>query len=213
MQRKIWGTDVYTDDSDPIVAAIHSGWIRGAWSAEVDVSILELDNIDPQDETNPQEQEIKATPNGTKGVDLNGGQSAQSESKKESANGLHDLADLHTLTLPPPGGPITPPANRDAHITLLMLPPLEKYAASNFYGVRSRKWGVNHDGMSFKIEKIEFVDEGETRRNEEKGLKARRARMNKGFAISKRSGTMDPGPGEEERREEAVAVGMTKILG
>jgi hypothetical protein len=26
--RKIWGTDVYTDDSDILAACIHSGWLR-----------------------------------------------------------------------------------------------------------------------------------------------------------------------------------------
>ncbi|KAH0113992.1 hypothetical protein KCU82_g23919, partial [Aureobasidium melanogenum] len=27
--RAVWGSDVYSDDSDPIAAAVHSGWIRG----------------------------------------------------------------------------------------------------------------------------------------------------------------------------------------
>lgn len=34
-RRKVWGTDVYTDDSDPLAIALHSGWIRvGAATAK-----------------------------------------------------------------------------------------------------------------------------------------------------------------------------------
>ncbi|KAF2762186.1 Rxt3-domain-containing protein [Pseudovirgaria hyperparasitica] len=41
-QRCVWGRDVYRDDSDPLGAAIHSGWILGAWGDAVsDVSILD----------------------------------------------------------------------------------------------------------------------------------------------------------------------------
>jgi phenolic acid decarboxylase len=42
-RRALWGTDVYTDDSDVIAACIHAGWIRGEWSDDVDVSMLGLD--------------------------------------------------------------------------------------------------------------------------------------------------------------------------
>jgi hypothetical protein len=27
--RAVWGSEVYSDDSDPVAAAVHSGWIRG----------------------------------------------------------------------------------------------------------------------------------------------------------------------------------------
>lgn len=42
-RKALWGTDVYTDDSDVIAAAIHSGWFRGAWDPSVDVSLLGLE--------------------------------------------------------------------------------------------------------------------------------------------------------------------------
>lgn len=41
-RRAIWGTDVYTDDSDVIAACIHSGWFRGAWAEDIDVDLLGL---------------------------------------------------------------------------------------------------------------------------------------------------------------------------
>lgn len=42
-RKSLWGTDIYTDDSDVIAAAIHSGWFRGVWDESVDVSLLGLD--------------------------------------------------------------------------------------------------------------------------------------------------------------------------
>ena len=33
---------MYTDDSDPVAAAVHSGWIRGEWEDDVDLSLLDL---------------------------------------------------------------------------------------------------------------------------------------------------------------------------
>jgi len=83
-----------------------------------------------------------------------------------------------TLTTPPASGPKDPPPpNLDLHLTLLLLPPLEKYTASSWHGVRSRAWGENHDGGSFKIEKVEWVDEGAEGRYQERGGEARRKRL------------------------------------
>ncbi|KAF1832140.1 Rxt3-domain-containing protein [Decorospora gaudefroyi] len=41
LERHLWGARVYRDDSDPIAAAIHSGWIRGEWDDTVDVTMLD----------------------------------------------------------------------------------------------------------------------------------------------------------------------------
>ena len=45
-RRALWGAEIYTDDSDPIAVAIHSGWIRGEWDDEVDISMLDLGKPD-----------------------------------------------------------------------------------------------------------------------------------------------------------------------
>ncbi len=42
-RRAVWGTDVYTDDSDVVAACIHGGWFRGAWPEDVDIELLDLD--------------------------------------------------------------------------------------------------------------------------------------------------------------------------
>lgn len=141
-RKAVWGTDIYTDDSDIIAACIHQGWFRGSWPASVDVSLLDL--------------EIDAGSNGAvkKSFDIN-----------------------DTMTCPPPTGPIVVPANRDCHVTILVLPTLEKYSSTTRFGLRSREWGFKregyqsvHDGLSFMIQSIKWVKgvDGQEGRNKSK---------------------------------------------
>lgn len=135
-RRSVWGTGVYTDDSDPVAAAIHSGYIRGAWGEDVDESMLDLEIKDiyqhaPQpDDTDPQHPRL----------------------------------------------PPVPPRDRDLHITLLILPRLERYDSTVMFGLKSRVWDGRHDGMSFKVHRVEWVDDG-VGRGEERGGEARRKRL------------------------------------
>lgn len=147
-RRALWGTGVYTDDSDPVAAAIHSGFIRGAWGDDVDESMLDLEIKDgyqhaPQSQPDSQAGEGAPKPeNGEKGPRL----------------------------------PPVPPANQDLHITLLILPRLEKYDSTVMFGLKSRKWEGRHDGMSFKVHRVDWVDEG-VGRGEERSGEARRKRL------------------------------------
>jgi hypothetical protein len=126
-RRAVWGTDIYTDDSDIIAACIHQGWFRGAWPDDIDISLLDLE-IDTAD-----------------------------EARKPSPD--------DTLTDPPPTGPVPVPPKRDCHVTILILPTLEKYSSMTRFGLRSREWGAKrdgyrgvHDGLSFRIMSVKFVD-------------------------------------------------------
>ncbi len=87
-----------------------------------------------------------------------------------------------------------PPAGKDLHITLLVLPQLQNYASTVAYGIKSRSWGGNHDGMSFKIDKITWVNEG-IGKGEERGGEARRKRLRAIFETR----TMAAGPGLQLR--------------
>lgn len=40
-ERFLWGSGIFTDDSDPVAAAIHSGYIKGAWGDWADAALLE----------------------------------------------------------------------------------------------------------------------------------------------------------------------------
>ncbi|KZF19891.1 Rxt3-domain-containing protein [Xylona heveae TC161] len=155
-RRAVWGTGVYTDDSDPLAAAIHSGWVRGDWGDDVDVSMLDS------------------------GAEVSESKSGTSSSTVATTNGAF-------WTKPPSSGPAAPPEGCDLHITLLILPALEKYASCVGNGVRSRSWDDSHDGASFKIEGVTWVDEG-VERGEERTGEARRKRlralMNVGLAAA-----------------------------
>lgn len=72
--------------------------------------------------------------------------------------------------------PPQPPPNKDLHITLLILPKLERYESTVMFGLRSRAWDSTHDGISFKILHIDWVEEG-VGRGEERGGAARRKRL------------------------------------
>jgi hypothetical protein len=133
-RRAVWGTGVYTDDSDPVAAAVHAGFIRGAWGEDVDESMLGL--------------EIKDT----------------HHHAPQPAEGDEDRR------------PPVPPSDRDLHITLLILPKLERYESSVLFGIKSRVWDGSHDGMSFKVQRIDWVEEG-AGRGEERGGEARRKRL------------------------------------
>ncbi|KAL9635522.1 MAG: hypothetical protein Q9164_003403 [Protoblastenia rupestris] len=134
-RRAVWGSEVYTDDSNPLAAAIHAGWIRGEWGSGIDISMLEIEP-GPENATDPKQV---------------------------------------SFTSPPPST-LLPPKDRDLHLTLLILPPLKTYASTVAHGIKSRLWGRDHDGMSFKIEKMEWVNEG-VAAGEERSGKAKKARM------------------------------------
>ncbi|PYH44206.1 uncharacterized protein BP01DRAFT_84548 [Aspergillus saccharolyticus JOP 1030-1] len=153
-RRALWGTGVYTDDSDPVAAAIHSGFIRGAWSEDVDVDLLDLEIRDTYQHAPQSAQDI--------GLD-------EGERPRE---------------------PPVPPSDKDLHITILILPRLEQYESSVLFGLRSRAWEGSHDGMSFKVLRTEWVDEG-VGRGEERGGAARRKRLRTLI----RTGRICTGPG------------------
>jgi hypothetical protein len=131
-RKQVWGTDIYTDDSDVIAACLHSGWFRGAWGEDVDEHLLglEIENADPGYETNGKGK--------GKG--------------KESAIKIDE-----TIYEPPRNGPHAPPKDVDLHVTVLILPALQQYVGCIRFGIASRDFIQQHDGMSFAIHSIKWV--------------------------------------------------------
>ena len=134
LRRAVWGTDVYTDDTDPLAAVIHAGWVRGDWGDSIDAAMLDLNIVN--DTTDKEQTEFTA----------------------------------------PPSSPMLPRAGKDLHVTILILPTLENYASRVSHGIKSRPWGTDHDGLSYRIEKIAWVEE-KASRGEERGGEARRKRL------------------------------------
>ena len=144
-RRALWGTDIYTDDSDVLAATMHSGWVRSEFGEDIDHSMLEVKNHPQADskigKTTPPPEEMYTSP---------------------------------------PDEPMVPPPGKDLHVTLHVLPTLEKYASHVAHGIKSRAWGNTHDGVSFRIEKLEWVDTKESNSDERSG-EARRKRMKTRF--------------------------------
>lgn len=134
--RYVYGTDVYADDSDPLGAAIHAGWVCGDWGDDFVLEALGI--VSNKLESKGQEKQMTFSS--------------------------------------PPAKPMQPPVGKDLHITLLILPPLQKYVAKRSHGIKSRGWGSDHDGTSYRIHKIQWVDEG-VGRGEERTAAARRKRL------------------------------------
>lgn len=136
-RRACWGTGVYTDDSDVVAAAIHSGWIKGDFG-DFNEDLKELF------EDSDDEEESPAVP---------------------------------TTLKEKPSRPVHVPSEMDMHVTILLLPPLQQYAATNMHHLRSRSWGSDHDGMSYQIHAIDFVNEPRPTRYMERHGVARRERI------------------------------------
>lgn len=135
LQRHLWGARIYRDDSDPIAAAIHSGWIRGEWDDTVDVGML-----DPR---------ISA-PN--------------------------DPFDAEATLIKPPAAPVAPPADMDLHLDILILPRVQELVGTVEYGISSRK-SKGHEGLSFMIHKMRWVEEGIGSRGQERTAAALKRRL------------------------------------
>ncbi len=174
-RRALWGTDVYTDDSDVVAACIHAGWIRGEWPADVDVSMLGLDEGYVVSDVRSL---LKGRANGAK---------EGNPPTSQPGSGA-----LTVLTEPPKNGPMPVPENRDLHVTLLILPRLEKYASTTRFGIKSREFGgpvgdeeahqrAIHDGISFMVTELRWVTNGGASQNRLRG-KARRERIRKALA-------------------------------
>jgi hypothetical protein len=141
LERHLWGARVYRDDSDPIAAAIHSGWIRGEWDDTVDVAMLDPRITAPE-----------------------------------------DPADAEQVLTKPPAAPVTPPVDMDLQIEILILPQLQEYAATVEYGISSKK-GKAHEGLSFMINKIRWVEEGFGSRGQERTAAALKRRLDAGASL------------------------------
>lgn len=164
-RRAVWGTDVYTDDSDVLAACIHGGWIRGEWPEDVDVDLLGLDEGV-----------------GADGKEAKGGKKGRS---KESSP--PQKRDTDFLDAPPKTGPVQVPEGQDMHVMVMVMPKLEKYTSTVRFGIKSREWGgrlgrdgqrSSHDGLSFMIQSIRFVTNGAGPQSRLRG-RDRRERMRK----------------------------------
>ncbi|GKT94330.1 LOW QUALITY PROTEIN: histone deacetylation protein RXT3 [Colletotrichum tofieldiae] len=146
---------------------LHSrGWIRGEWADEVDVSLLDLDRG-----LSAPEKEVPAT-------------KRRKEKEKEEKARLEANSATY-LDKPPKTGPVNVPADRDMHVSIVILPRLEKYSSTTRFGIQSREYGGRyngrqsiHDGISFMVTGLRWVTNGAGTQSRLRG-KGRRERMRK----------------------------------
>ena len=147
----LWGTDIYTDDSDIVAACIHSGWIKGEWSEDIDAEMLDAD--------------------------------ATEGKRRKKTIPVEPVIHEGLITSTPSPMPI--PEDRDLHVNILILPRLVKYGSTTRHGITSREFGGDfgarhaiHDGLSFTIQSLRWVENGAQPQARLRG-KARRERMRK----------------------------------
>jgi hypothetical protein len=94
----------------------------------------------------------------------------------------NDPSDAEEMLVKKPAAPVVPPPEMCLHITVLILPLLEEYFATTEYGISSRK-RVDHNGLSFKIFNLKWVDEGYGVRGQERGAAALKRRLDASNAL------------------------------
>lgn len=175
----LWGTDIYSDDSDVVAACIHAGWIKGQWTEDVDMTMLALHDDD-----------------------------AKKDKPKAAAGGAAALKVNAVISAPLETGPMDVLPSCDLHVTVLILPRLVKYSGMTRNGMTSRDFGgafgsrnVTHDGLSYMVHSVQWVENGGQPQGRLRG-KGRRERMRRAMVESKGLGNVEaPLSWKLEKRE------------
>lgn len=130
-RRCVWGTEIYTDDSDVLAALVHTGKIPGYIPEDVDTNLVK--------ETG-RKVVVKGSISGSKSP-------SPPASGKWKINGTATAITKRTEEAVAP----TIPAGKDLLVNLLILPTLERYSGSVRNALKSRSWNTVHDGMSYSI--------------------------------------------------------------
>ncbi|KAJ3198634.1 hypothetical protein HDU67_003482, partial [Dinochytrium kinnereticum] len=168
--QAVWGTDVYTDDSDIVSVIIHSGFYRPFDSPFMG---------DPEEANVPDtaavnDEDLKSNNVMTKPNELTESKVPAITTRDKSAQLPRESSKPTTSRiLPSPPlypfhakGDSTNPRlpDHDLAVTLRVLPRLVRYTGSTRFGISSRGWGSSHDGESIRVEKIEALPRGSVAR-------------------------------------------------
>lgn len=135
-KRKVWGTEIYTDDSDVVAALYHAGFIPTTMYGEMGGLPEDAKCVDKK---------------ATKVADL-------SATLKDNTNKEFDFGAKSTTDGPTPS---SVDADGDCLVTLLILPRLKLYRGTFRNGYNSRSWLTKHDGVSFAIQEVKFIPRGD----------------------------------------------------
>lgn len=125
--RKLWGTDVYTDDSDVLAMCVHAGWIEAPHIPGV-----------------PEWLCGGGCPRVAKAW------KALSDREAEQVGGPPAPLQAHAPVR------IVPTSTCDLSVILRIAPKLVLYKGCHRGGIQSRSWGNTHDGVSLVVESVEL---------------------------------------------------------
>lgn len=142
-KRAVWGTDVYTDDSDVVAMLVHLGLVGeneedGRRVVRVQCVGTRHENAVVGNSTgeasaNPESETVK--------IEL----SREDREAKLNKEGQIEVVE---------GG-----SRVSIRVTLLVLPRLERYTGSYRHGINSRSWLTRHDGVSIAVLGVMVVRE------------------------------------------------------
>ena len=167
-RRCLWGTEVYADDSDTLAVLMHTGRIPGYLPEDVDPALVKESGRRTAIQGSVSAPTGAAASTGSSGKwKVNGTAAAPAKKTGDekraaaaaaaaAATAAAAAAAAATTTTPP-----TIPAGKDLLVNLLILPTLERYTGSVRHALKSRSWNTVHDGMSYSIWDMEWVDAGE----------------------------------------------------
>lgn len=143
-KRKVWGSDVYTDDSDVLALALHSGWLRLGKRGVVAGAPVE-----------PEEGEGPPPP--TKAGEKGAGDEAVRRAKLPGLT-LKQRTAKEEKDKEVPGGEVNEARQRTILVRLIVGPTLVRYEGCERQGIKSRSWGNGHDGVSLVIDSVETLE-------------------------------------------------------
>lgn len=140
INRKLWGTDVYTDDSDIIAMCLHAGWLQGPVLQDVP------SYVPPGKAMLRWRQMTQAYAD--QGLEL------ESADKPKQIGNIDDIESKTTSRSERLS------STADLSVMIRIAPKLIAYKGSQRSGVQSRNWGNGHDGVSLVIEGVTLKESG-----------------------------------------------------
>lgn len=128
--RKLWGTDVYTDDSDVLAMCVHAGWIEAP--------------------------RIPGVPEWLSGGGCPRVAKAWKALSDREAEHLGAPAPAPAPAAAAAPVHIVPASTCDLSVILRIAPKLVLYKGCHRGGIQSRSWGNTHDGVSLVVESVEL---------------------------------------------------------
>ncbi|KAK6359313.1 hypothetical protein TWF696_000476 [Orbilia brochopaga] len=184
-KRLLWGTEVYSDDSNVLAVLIHLGYLPGVRDGQEIVEYASAHDSVVAKLSAPKRRGATAR--------------------------QREIAAMMAEGLPKPAPKI--PEKKDLLVKIVICGNLKRYSSSVRYGLKSRSW-ERHDGMSFMVEDVKWVEENYAGFADKRGVTGVHERLAKWQKMRTASDTAKviPGPNEVMGGPAAVTVSGSQWL-